>query len=475
MAWKAIELSGTRIAAFARTLVLARLLVPEDFGLIAIALATNEFTISLTNFGMRQALVQRADLEEAHYHTAWTFEIVRAVVVGASIFIAAPLIASGLFGEPAATDIIRAIAVLPVLNHFASIKTVTLERDLRFQPLAVLALSGAAVHAVIAVVLAPTLGVWALVIGLQVGAAVETVLSYIVAPHRVRISFSQSAARPLFAFGRWIWITEMVDMAGAFALSAVIAHQVGADGLGVYYLATRLALLPSSTIRLLVGNVAFPVHALLQDHEQRAQRLFRSSISAMWAMLVPIYGVAIVLAPGLVEHVLGSDWSGAAPVIRLLAVGAIINVLADATVPMFQGRGHTWSIAQLFAIRSGVILSLAWWLAGLYGESGAALSWVAGTTAGSLFAVRRAQRLIRGVFQGLAARLVAIAASGGAGVGAAFLVDQQIAGLVGVLGAAAIGVATPIALLWWFDRRFDLGLAEELAFVFPRMAGWLST
>ena len=108
--WKAVQLGGVKIIFLARTLILARLLVPEDFGLLAISLIAVDFLMSVTNIGMLPALVQRLDADERQYNTAWTLGIIRALGITSTVILAAPFIAA-LFAEPRSTDLIRVVAV----------------------------------------------------------------------------------------------------------------------------------------------------------------------------------------------------------------------------------------------------------------------------------------------------------------------------------------------------------------------------
>ena len=167
--WKSIQLVGVKIIFLFRLVVLARLLSPDDFGLMAIAVTAIGFMLSLTNFGMIPALIQGEDVSEQHYNAAWTVRVSRALLVSLAVFALAPAIAA-LFNEPRSADIIRVLAIRPVLDGLASIKIAKMNRDMRFRPLAILGVSQALVNTVIAVVLASTYGVWALVAGTLAGA-----------------------------------------------------------------------------------------------------------------------------------------------------------------------------------------------------------------------------------------------------------------------------------------------------------------
>lgn len=470
LVWKTVELGGSRLLGLVRTLILARLLVPDDFGLLAIGAVSLEVGISLTNFGMRQALIQRRAPTSREYDSAWTFELLRAVTVCAVLFVAAPLIAIHLFAEPRAIGIIRVIALTPVVSHLSSIREVDLHRALDVRPLVAIALSGAAAHMVVAIVLAPLVGVWALVLGLLAGTLVQTGVSYVVAPHVPRIMFDREAARPLFEFGRWVFVTAVLDVAGSAVLQAVVGRRLGAAELGLYFVARRLAFFPRQVVEALLGQVAFPLHAALQGDPVKGARAFRAAVSAMWILLAPLYAVVIALTPELVELLAGAKWVPASGVIRVLAVASLVSILADATVPLLQGRGRTRGVAGLRGVRSLVVVTTVWWLVGAHGVVGAALAWLAAETAAALWSAAPARRLLPRPYRGIPARLGAIGSAAAAGAGVALALHQLLPGTVGLLLSAAAGPAAAAALVWVVDRRLHLGLAEELEATFPRLA-----
>ncbi len=464
-----MEVGGVRAIALVRTLVLARLLVPDDFGLLAIALVTGEVAVSLTSFGMREALIQQPAPEERHYETAWTFEVTRALGVAALLMLAAPSIALLAFDEPRAVNLIRFLALVPVVDYAVSIKLLDFVRGLRFRPLATVYLTGSVIHTVVAIAFATSLGVWALAIGFMAGAVSQTIVSYFVAPHLPRPRFDREAAKPLFRFGRWIWITSIVHGLGALILQAVIARKLGAAELGLYFLATRLAFLPSETLRRVVGRVVFPVHATLQSEVRRAKKAYQASLIGMWALLVPTYAIGIALVDGLLAVTVGGQWLGAAPVIRFLALAAVLEVVADGTLPMFQGRGRTEWMAGYHVIKSIAVIGLISILVDSFGVAGAGIAWVAAEILALIYGVRMTMRMMPDAFDGMSRHFVVFVAVG-------LLIGAVTWGIGGTsvgwvaLGAAAVaGGSLSIAMMWWLDRLLKLGFASDLLLAFPSL------
>jgi O-antigen/teichoic acid export membrane protein len=471
--WTGGGLLAGRLISFLRFLVLARLLTPEDFGLLAIAWVAIEFLLTMTDLGMVTALVQRSEVSDRHYDTAWTIGLVRALVVAVVIFAGAPLIA-GFFGEPRATDILRVLAVGPVLSAAASIKMAELTRDLRFGRLTMIRLPEAATEAVVSVALAPVLGVWALVAGVLVANLVRLALSYWLAPYRPRISFDQGSARSLFSFGRWLFVLGILGLASEALLRAVISRRLGTAELGLFYLAVRLAMLPLTSIESIAASVGVPVHARLQADPRRGARTLQTSLVGMLAVLIPGYAVLIVLARSLVEDLLGPRWTGATPLIRVLAAAAAIETIGAACTPMLFGLGRPRFVAGLAALKAALLVAGAWMLTATAGVSGAAVAWLIADTVVAAGWLLTAVRSVAGYLTRLGVQLLAISAATACAALTAWGVDRLWSGAVAVVAAAALALGIAGGTLWVLDRWLGGGLVDTLARLFPMIAGRLT-
>ncbi len=466
LSWRAAGLVVSKIVYLTRSLVLARLLAPDQFGLFAAALIPLDLLLNVTELGLTQALVQRREARGREYDAAWTLGLARALGVAAVVVVAAPSLA-GLFAEPRAAVVLQVLALRPLLGACASIRVAELERRLNFRALALIQIPAALAAALVSILLAAALGVWALVAGSLAGAAVGVAMSYVLAPHRPRLVFDRVATQPLLRFGRWVLLSGLVGVLGEAALRAVISRRLGTSELGVYFLAATLAILPNDVLGSLVSAVAFPLHARVRADDRRATEAFRISLVALAAVLVPAYAVLIALAPALVRHVLGAQWSGTAPILRLLALAAVLGTLFDATAPLLEGRGKPHKVTALFAALSATVVALGWVLVGRIGLIGAALTWAAGELAVFLLCVVFARQALTRPFAGLTGPLAAVGAAGLGAAAAAGAGLWVVPGAAGVLTGATLGAVTAVALLWGLDRHFDLGLSRDFNRVFP--------
>ncbi len=474
LTWRIGQLVGVKLIFLVRVFVVGRLLGPGEFGLFAVSLVALDFLLKITNFGMVPALVQRQGAERRHYDAAWTVGLLRAGVVGLAVFVAAPLIAE-LFKEPRAADLVRVLALRPLLEAGASIRIAELTRRLRFRPLAWIQFAEAIVSTTLSIALVWPFGVWALVAGPLAGALTSLILSYVVAPYRPRLSLNSEALLPLLRYGRWIFASALLAPLATSMLQLAISRQLGVAELGLYFLACKLAFLPTEVADGVVGAVAFPLYARLQDNPRQATRTFQLILIGMFAVLLPAALLLFVLAPVLVEHVLGSHWQGSVTVIRVLVWVNVVGLVGDAIVPALKGLGRPSRVTLLELVQSGLLIVLAWELAGRFGLVGAAVTWLVAVGASQVLGMYFLRQLLPQAWAGVAPSLTAVSVASFIGAAAAWALVQLNAGLAG-LGAAIGGSGlVTIGVLWALDRWLRLSLLHNLAQVFPNIrAAWMA-
>jgi O-antigen/teichoic acid export membrane protein len=456
--WRAVQLAGVQFIYFLRLLILAKLLVPEAFGLVAIALTAVGTLMRLSEVGVIPALVQRANATREEHDAGWMVGVVRAACITLLLVALAPIIAR-LFNEPRATAIIQVLALRPLLESLGSIGIVRLMRELRFRELALIYVPAALLDLVVAIAAASFLGVWALVLGALAGAVTSTVMSYVHAPHRPRPTLRLDAAAPLVSYGRWVLASGAIGMAGTLAMQLAISRELGAAALGVFFLATKLSLLPIEAASAVIGAVAFPMFAGLREDRAQAARAFATLLTGLNLLLLPIFALLYVLAPQL-EQVLGTQWAGTTPLVHVLIVAGIVAILCELVTPLLMGWGRADRAFRLDAAQTVVLLAVLLPGVALLGAEGAAVSLLLGNVAAAALAFVWMRQMLPNALSGTGRRIAAagaaaLAAAAAAGVTAYAL--PPLAGLVagGIAGAAAAGVT-----LWALDRGLSLGLGK---------------
>ncbi|HEX5817710.1 MAG TPA: lipopolysaccharide biosynthesis protein [Gemmatimonadales bacterium] len=468
--WKGLQLGGVKGIFLVRTLALAALLSPDDFGLLAMATVAVGVLMTVSELGMTPALVQQPHLEEAHYNAAWTVNVIRAAGVAAVLLAGAPVIAA-LFSDPRVTDILRVLALKPLIDASASPKTADLMRRLAYRRLAAISLSAAAVDTIVSLLLASRLGVWSLVAGVLAGALAGAVTSYAVAAHRPRVAIASDAVLPLVRYGRWLLLAGIVSVSASSLTQVVISRELGAVELGLYFLAAKLGLLPYEVLNKVVSDVAFAVYARLQAERARLVRAFQSILVATAAIGVPAYVLIISLAPWLVADVLGPRWEGTEGPIRVLALAGIAGLFGDVTEPLFRGLGRPKWVLAVELLQSSLTIVLLWPLTHRYGLIGAALAGLFGVSLSQLLSLLFATRVLGAPVRRSMVPISIIVLSALLGAATVPLVQRLASGTFGLVCATVIATTTMIAVLWGAESRFDVGLRRDLAYAFPQIAG----
>jgi O-antigen/teichoic acid export membrane protein len=199
------------------------------------------------------------------------------------------------------------------------------------------------------------------------------------------------------------------------------------------------------------------------------------NLRALIALLLPAYVILAALAPSLTDQILGSMWTGTAPVIVVLAGAAMLGLVADAVSPMLEGRGHPERITVMVMVRSIVLVSLAWPLASAHGVVGAAVATLAAEVPTQIIAVGFARRMLPHPFANVWPIVLAATVAGTTGAAAGAAVIAVVGGPIGVITAGILAAVGSMAGLWLLDRVFRLQLSEQLVEFFPALRRVLRT
>jgi O-antigen/teichoic acid export membrane protein len=373
---------GLRIASrglsLVRTIVLARLLVPEDFGLMGIAMLAMSILGTFSETGFQAALIQKEEDIKDYLDTAWTVSALRGLVLFAVLYLAAPYIAR-FFESPAAAPIVRFIGVSMLLNGLTNIGVVYFQKELAFDRDFIYHLSGTLTDLLVAVAAALLLGnAWALVIGLVVGNLVRCIVSYLVHPYRPRLRFDLSRASGLVSFGRWVFGSSIVVFLATQGDDIFLGKALGASALGLYQMAFRLSTVMSSEIAGTISKVTFPAYSKLQGDIGRLSNAYLRTIGFSTFITSPLAGGLFILAPEITALLLGEKWLLMVPGLRVLALMGMVRSIVGTGGAIVLGIGKArWDFIQNL-VRVVVIAVTIYPLTMLWGIRGTALSTLLG-------------------------------------------------------------------------------------------------
>lgn len=343
VAWR----MATRLLGLCSTLVLVRLLPPEDFGLVALAAA---FAVTLDvclAIGVEDQIVRARDPQPALYHTAFTMNVIRGLLAGGLLAaIAAP--ASGFFGDDRLFPIFLALAASAAASGATSIGIADFRRSLRFdkefQLQLLPRLLGIAVTVGGAFLLRSH---WALVLGILTNRLGVVVMSHVLSPYRPRLSLS--AWRDLAGVSGWSWAIGLAAVLRDRADSLVIGRLLGPSRLGVYAVGVEVAVLPTSEMVDPICRACMPgfAHAL-RGGDAAALRDAWLRIVALMALLTLPAGLGISLVAGPVVALgFGPLWAEAAPIVAILGVACTVMLFGNVSAALLNARAMLRTILAL--------------------------------------------------------------------------------------------------------------------------------
>lgn len=329
--------------------ILARLLAPEDFGLVAMATIVVGLLGILSEAGVNSALIYRESIQDEHLDTGWTIRIIQHLLV-ALLLIPAAHLGAAYFNEARIVPVIYVLAASFFINGLENIGTIYFQRDLNFKKDFVFGFSHKLASFVVTIVLAVLLkNYWALVLGSVSGVLFRVVISYFMHPYRP--AFSLRAFSELWDYSKWVMVFSLVRYTGRQADKVAVGGELSSVAMGQYSVAFELATLPTTEVVVPVSRALFPNYSRIAHQADVLKAAFLKTLGTTMLMTSAIgIGLASV-AESFVHVVLGEKWSMVIPIVEWLA---LLGVLASANFlirPMLMAVGKTKTMTVLETIQ----------------------------------------------------------------------------------------------------------------------------
>ncbi|MEM9058056.1 MAG: lipopolysaccharide biosynthesis protein [Pseudomonadota bacterium] len=352
-AWMIAMRWGLRGIGLVSTVILVRLLAPEDFGLVAMATLFIALLDVFTSFGVDMALIQRADATEEHFNTAWTIRLLQAVLIALLLVLLAPFLAD-YFNEGRVTALTMFLAIGVLVAGFENIGIVAFRKELEFAREFRFAIYTKFGSFVITIGLALWLrNYWALAWGIVGGKVVSVAVSYLMHPYRPRPSLARF--RDLWSFSQWMLLRNIGMYLRKQVDSFLVARFFDTGQMGFYSVAKEVAELPTTDLVWPTARALFPGYAKLAHDPARMGRAYLNALNTIALFAVPIgLGLALVAEP-LVLVAFGERWAGISSVLAWLAFsGVFTSVSAGVQMPLIalgrMRRAAALAWVQLVAV-----------------------------------------------------------------------------------------------------------------------------
>lgn len=355
MFWKFSERLLTQGASFLVSLILARLLSPDDHGLIALVQVFLNLAAVFISCGFSTALIQKKDADDTDFSTIFYCSLICSFVIYGVLFAIAPLVAD-FYSEPSLTKLLRIFALQVPLSVYNSIQVAYISRHMLFRKTFVSSMINAVLSGAVGIGMAMAgWGVWALVGQSMMNTLTNTVILMVMIPWRPKLLFSWSAAKKLMKFGSGVLGAEL---SAAFFLelrTLVVGQVFSTADLAYYNKGRQIPTLLTSNLSTTIMTVMFPAMANRSDDVLQVKQMTKRSIKVLSYILVPcMFGLSAVMEP-MILLLYTEKWAQTIPFGQLLAVGLCVDIVGNLPLQTLKALGH-----------SDVILKLEFWKKPVY-------------------------------------------------------------------------------------------------------------
>jgi len=355
----------------ASTVVLARLLTPEEFGLVAMVTALIYVGDALGNLGLSQSTVQTRELTLEQVNFFFWVQVTVGLVLTSATILLTPTIVD-FYHQPRLASIATVMALSFLANGLAAQHVALLSRQMRFSLMSMMDVLGLLGGIIVAVAVAVAGGgVWAVVSLSLTPAIVRLIVATFASGWTPRRPGTAAGVAPMFRFGVNLTFTNILDYAAKNMDNVLVGRTFGPDVLGLYSRAYNLLLLPIRQVNGPVSRVAVPVLGYLQDQPDRYRKYYRLALSAIAYSALPILAILAATASAVIELMLGDDWLEATPIFQVLAIGGAVLIVGNTNSWLFISTGQTGRMA-LWALASRPVIVFGFFIGLPFGALGVA-------------------------------------------------------------------------------------------------------
>lgn len=324
----------SRLLTLLKTAILARLLVPAQFGVFGIVtLAIALFEI-LTETGINTVLIQEDEEIKPLVDTAWVISIFRGIFISLFVcLVALPL--ANFFASPEAAKLLFFASLIPLVRGLINPSIIKFQKELEFRKEFNLRLGILLVESLVAIIgVFLTHSVISLIFALLVGAGLEVIFSFVFCQPRPRFVWETQKAKKIISQGKWVTLTGIFSYLVDQGDDAVVGKILGMESLGLYQMAYKISNLPFTEITDVASRVTFPVYSKISRDKARVKRAFRKTLLVTAFLVVPGVALIFFFPELMIKIVLGEKWLGASQALRILAIFGLSRAISGSVGPI---------------------------------------------------------------------------------------------------------------------------------------------
>ena len=462
----------TRLFDLVRTLILARLLVPSDFGLIGIAIISMSALETFSQTGFETALIRKKSITSQFLDTTWSILLLRGIFLFVVIFASAPLVAT-FFKNPQVTNVLRVISISLILSGISNIGVLYFTKELEFRKQFTLQISSVIANTVISIPLAILFrNVWALVLGLLAGSVTYCLMSYLMHPYRPKFKIEPEKAKELLNFGKYVFVSGILIFFITQGDDIFVGRFLGAAALGLYAMAYKLSNVPVTEISHTISNVTFPVYSKLQDNKIALRETHLKTTQIIALISFPLAGGLFVLAPELTQHLLGSKWMGMVPAMQILCLYGIMRAIASPSGSFYYAIKRPDIPTKISFLQLALFAILVYPITMKFGITGAAMAttipMIVAHSIGTGIFIKKIDCSASRFFKNILAPIGGTSVMMGTIFGVRMLFHKPM-NLQGLIISILLGILVYILFSYSIDSLLKTGLRSNISVIFQEL------
>lgn len=361
MLWSSVGKFGTLGLTFISNLVLARLLMPSDYGCIGMLHVFIAISSIFVSAGFGSALVQKKKPTHIDYTSVFYWNLSASIIFYWILFFCGPAIAR-FYSMPELCPVLRVQSLSLIIQAFSTVQSCQLQKQIRFKELSMRNLLASFVGTVVAITLAFFgFGVWSLVWNNIVASACGVILLWKMSEWRPTWEFSWQSLKELFSFGGLMALSSFMETLYGNILSLILGKWYSSSDLGYYTQARKLEQVPTEAMGSIVSSVSFPVFSTLQDDIEKLRYGVRKNIKSIMYLNIPLMFLLCVIADPLIHFLYGAKWESSILYFQLLCLGGALYTLNSINVNVIKalGKSNIFFFTQLTKRAISLLLIIA--------------------------------------------------------------------------------------------------------------------
>lgn len=354
--WNFMDKGGQQLLQFSFLFILARLLSPQESGLIALLSIFVAIANILQESGFSSALIRKSNADESDYSSIFYFNIGISIIIYLILFFSCPLI-SRFYSQPVLTNLSRFLFLVFLFNAFGIVQNIQLIKKMDFKTNAQITLASVLISGVVAVIMAyKGYSVWSLAVQQVLQAFLRTIFLWIVVKWIPEASFCFDCLKSMYNYSSKLLLNSLFNQIAGNISSIVIGKKYSIVEAGNYWQSYKLGNIPQSVIATSLSGVTFPLLNNLGDDVKRKNRAFRKIVRIISFICFPLFAFTVIGAESIVLVLLDTKWVGVIPILRLLAIGSSVLPLLYVVTSLLQSLGKSGLLLTMESCRNVVTI-----------------------------------------------------------------------------------------------------------------------